>query len=284
MGEFFCVKWRHRRIKFDIVSRNWLRVSRKYERTDVSEYDPARPGEGSNRPSSAPFSLLGHAPSANPGLFFSGGSAISQTQKLQPEDLIPTRYSLLSRLQNWDDHESWKVFFDTYWRLIFSFAMKSGLTAAEAEDVVQETIISVAKNIQKFKRDRRLGSFKGWLRNLTRWRIADQLRKRTPGSAPETQLDDACHVDMSEIPDFAAAESVWESEWRVNLLKVAMENVKQRVKEEHFQIFDLYALRQWPVNKVAETLGVSVPGVYLAKHRVAAMIKREIMALTKGQS
>jgi len=157
--------------------------------------------------------------------------------------------------------------------------MKSGLTAAEAEDVVQETIISVAKNIQKFKRDRRLGSFKGWLRNLTRWRIADQLRKRTPGSAPETQLDDACHVDMSEIPDFAAAESVWESEWRVNLLKVAMENVKQRVKEEHFQMFDLYAVKQWPADRVARTLGVRVGQVYLAKLRLGLLIKKEVKRL-----
>ena len=94
---------------------------------------------------------------------------------LLAHNLIPTRYSLLSRLQNWDDQDSWKVFFDTYWRLIYSVALKSGLTESEAQDVVQETIISVAKNIQKFKRDRGLGSFKGWLRNITRWRIADQL-------------------------------------------------------------------------------------------------------------
>ena len=80
----------------------------------------------------------------------------------EPEQsLIPTRYSLLSRLQNWDDQTSWKVFFDTYWRLIYSFALKSGLTDTEAQDVVQETIIAVAKDIDKFKRDRSLGTFKG---------------------------------------------------------------------------------------------------------------------------
>src|ERR1019366_3170034 len=101
------------------------------------------------------------------------------TMRAPDENLMPTRYSLLSRLQNWNDQESWKIFFDTYWRLIYSIALKSGLTEAEAQDVVQETIISVAKDIHKFKRDRTLGSFKGWLRNLTRWRIADQLRKRT---------------------------------------------------------------------------------------------------------
>src|SRR5512136_2458772 len=96
------------------------------------------------------------------------------------KDLLPTRYSLLSRLENWDDQKSWKDFFDAYWRLIYSVALNAGLTESEAQDVVQETVICVARDIQKFKRDRSLGSFKGWLHNITRWRIADQLRKRLP--------------------------------------------------------------------------------------------------------
>ena len=53
------------------------------------------------------------------------------------EDSISTRYSLLSRMQDLGDQDSWKDFFDTYWRLIYSFAIKSGLTDAEAQDVVQ---------------------------------------------------------------------------------------------------------------------------------------------------
>src|SRR5208282_6165191 len=97
--------------------------------------------------------------------------------------------TLLSRLEDRGDQDSWKDFFDTYWRLIYSVAVKSGLTEAEAQDVVQETIISVAKDIHKFKRDRTLGSFKGWLRNLIRWRIADELRKRT-GARSDRGLTD----------------------------------------------------------------------------------------------
>jgi RNA polymerase sigma-70 factor (ECF subfamily) len=130
---------------------------------------------------------------------------------LNLDDFLPTRYSLLSRLENWEDQDSWKEFFDMYWRLIYSFALKSGLTAAEAEDVVQETVISVAKNIQAFKREPSLGSFKGWLRNLTRWRIADQLRKRKdPEAVPLEAADRASPGwDIAEIPDSAEAESVW---------------------------------------------------------------------------
>ena len=198
------------------------------------------------------------------------------------EDSIPTRYSLLSRMQDREDQDSWKDFFDTYWRLIYSFAIKSGLTDAEAQDVVQETVISVARDIQKFKRDRTLGSFKGWLRNLTRWRIADQFRKRTRSLPAETNLS-IPFPGSDEIagPVNAELEAIWEADWQANLLEAAMERIKPRVKEEHYQIFDLNVVRQWPAGKVSQALGVNIGMVYLAKHRVMALIKKEIRVLEK---
>ena len=93
-------------------------------------------------------------------------------------DLIPTRESLLSRLKDWEDRESWQDFFDTYWKLIYTIARKAGLNDAEAQDIVQETVISVAKNIEGFRYDRARCSFKTWMLQLTRWRIINQLKKR----------------------------------------------------------------------------------------------------------
>src|SRR3974390_3146660 len=96
------------------------------------------------------------------------------------DELIPTRKSLLSRLKNWDDQESWRVFFETYWRLIYTAARRAGLTEPEAQDVVQETVISVLKSMADFKYRNTRGSFKSWLLQLTSWRICDQLRRRKP--------------------------------------------------------------------------------------------------------
>ena len=56
---------------------------------------------------------------------------------IEPDDLTPTRWTLIGRLKNWDDQESWREFFDTYWRLIYATAIRSGLTPVEAEEVVQ---------------------------------------------------------------------------------------------------------------------------------------------------
>src|SRR2546428_5319163 len=92
-------------------------------------------------------------------------------------DSIRTRYSLLNRLKDLGDHASWQDFFDTYWRLIYNVAVKAGLTDAEAQDVVQETVIAVARKIAEFKADPAYGSFSAWRMRLTRWRIADVFRR-----------------------------------------------------------------------------------------------------------
>ena len=196
---------------------------------------------------------------------------------------IPTRYSLLSRLQNRDDQESWKDFFDTYWRLIYSVASRSGLTESEAQDVVQETVITVARDIHKFKRDPSLGSFKGWLRNTVQWRIADQFRKRAHETRYATSAAAAPRVsDPATIPDPAnPLETMWQEEWQSNLLAAAMDRIKRRVKEEHYQIFYLYVIKHWPVTKVARATGASVAKIYVVKHRVAALVKDEIRKLEK---
>src|SRR5437899_9858538 len=119
-----------------------------------------------------------------------------------PDGLIPTRRSLLTRLKNWDDRESWKDFFDTYWKLIYGVAIKAGLSDAEAEEVVQETVITVAKKIGDFKADPGHGSFKGWLLKITQWRIGDQFRKRLPLARRSRRSDTTSQTGTAErVPD-----------------------------------------------------------------------------------
>ena len=86
---------------------------------------------------------------------------------MNDDEFIPTRRSLLSRLKNWEDQKSWQEFFDTYSKLIYRMAAKAGLTDAESQDVVQETVVVVAKKIPGFKYDPALGSFKSWLLLIT---------------------------------------------------------------------------------------------------------------------
>jgi RNA polymerase sigma factor (sigma-70 family) len=198
--------------------------------------------------------------------------------------LIATRRSLVDRLANWDDQRRWQQFFDTYWKLIYSTARKSGLADAEAQEVVQETVITVAKNIDRLKYDPAVGSFKGWLLQITRWRIADQFRKREPKAEKRpASSDDPLTATIERVPDsrIVDLDAVWEAEWKDNLFEAAIARVKKKVDPKQFQIFDCYARKEWPAQKVAERLRVSVGQVYLARHRVAALLKKEIKTLEK---
>ena len=212
----------------------------------------------------------------------------------RPDELIPTRASLLSRLKDWKNRESWQDFFDTYWKLIYGTARRAGLTDAEAQDVVQETVISVAKNIEGFHYDPVVCSFKSWMLQVTRWRIINQWKKRRgdPGNpAPAVSgARAACNRDgtdrtptLERIPDPAGfpLEAVWDEEWEKHLLAAALEQVKRQVDPAQLQLFDLYCVESWPAQKVAQTLGVSVGRVYLAKHRVGRLLKQKIQSLRR---
>src|SRR5208283_2715007 len=200
------------------------------------------------------------------------------------DELIPTRATLLERLKNWQDQSSWQDFFDTYWKLIYGVALKGGLTAAEAQDVVQETMISVAKHMPTFEYDPAIGSFKTWLLNMTRWRITDQLRKRGPAfaashSGSEDTATRTRTVDKIIDPAGPALDALWDAEWEKNLIDAAMAKVKRRLDPQKYQIFDLYVNKGWPPEKVAATFGIPVDQVYLAKHRTTELIKEEVKKL-----
>ena len=197
------------------------------------------------------------------------------------DEFIPTRHSLISRLKDWDDQESWKEFFDTYWKLLYSVALKSGLSDAEAQDVVQDTIVAVAKKMPEFHYDPALGSFKSWLLTITRRRIIDHLRKRQRQPQRHERRPDATEGrtgTMDKIPDPAGDQfgDIWEEEWKDSLYAAAVKRVKQQVEAKQFQMFDCYAVKGWPVEKVAGLLGVSAGAIYTAKSRITALIKEEV--------
>ncbi len=192
-----------------------------------------------------------------------------------------TRRSLVDRLRNWRDQKTWQDFFRTYAKLIYSVARKAGLTEQEAQDVVQETAITVAKRAGGLNYDPAIGSFKAWLLKTTRWRIADQLRKRAPAQRASLPADSRRTATIARVPDPAgcALESAWNTEWQQNLINVALARVKQQADAKQYQIFDCYVLKQWPPHKVATELRVNIAQVYLAKHRISALLKKEIQRL-----
>ena len=199
------------------------------------------------------------------------------------DEWLATRATLINRLKDWQDQTSWREFFDIYWKLIYGVARKAGLTDTEAHDVVQETMLSVAKHMPGFIYDPAIGSFKAWLLNLTRWRIKDQFRKRGKLMDDGSNDSDTRTRAVERVVDPASEDldALWTEEYEKSLLAAAVAKVKRQIDPQKHQIFDCYVNKEWPAEKVAAAFGISVDQVYLAKHRVTGLIKEEVKRLEK---
>ena len=203
------------------------------------------------------------------------------------QDSISTRASLLSRLRDLDDQESWRTFFDLYWRILYNVAQRAGLNDSDAQDVVQETVVAVARKMPGFHYDPKRGSFKQWLLRITSRRIVDHLRKvyrRPPSSELALELLEEDQAEAEALTDRSSSlvESVWQEEWERAMFNAAVAQVRREANPKHFQVFDYCVLKGWPVSKVATTLGINAAQVYLAKHRVSQTVKRVARQLSQA--
>jgi RNA polymerase sigma factor (sigma-70 family) len=239
----------------------------KHRRTDVAL------GSGQLRRS-------GRIPRSAPGKVrlleasFPGANTVALAGMTE-DRFLATRRTLLHRLRNLDDHAGWREFFEIYWRLIYAVARRSGLDEFEAEEVVQETVITAARKIPEFRYDPAVGSFRGWLLTIARWRIADQFRKR--------QIEEPATIEqIAELAE-TTFDNIWTEEWEKHLLDAALEILKRRVSPEQFQLFECYVIKRWPAPKVAEVLGVRTNLVYLAKNRLSPMLREIVARIEKGE-
>jgi RNA polymerase sigma-70 factor (ECF subfamily) len=205
------------------------------------------------------------------------------------DDSLLTRRTLLSRLRNLDDQESWRTFFDLYWRLLYNVARKSGLDDLGAQEIVQETVIAVARQMPEFRYNPARGTFRQWLLRITRRRIIDHLRRvyRQPPRAdvaPEWLDEDEQHSAAIIDQSAGAIDAAWDEEWEKATFEAALAQVRAAVNPRHFQVFDYCVLKEWPASKVAATLNLNAAQVYLAKHRVVQAMKRAVRRINDERS
>src|SRR5687767_9696246 len=205
------------------------------------------------------------------------------------DDSLLTRRTLLSRLRDLDDQESWRTFFDLYWRLLYNVARKSGLDDLGAQEIVQDTVIAVARKIPEFRYDPARGTFRQWLLRITRRRIIDHLRRiyRQPSKAevgPESLDEAEEHAAAITDQSASAIDAAWDEEWEKSTFDAALARVRAEINPRHFQVFDYCVLKEWPASKVAATLGLNAAQVYLAKHRIAQAMKRAVRQINEERS
>lgn len=169
---------------------------------------------------------------------------------------------------------------------ILNLARKAGLRETEARDVVQQTYLGVAKKIKNFQYDPARGSFRGWLAQLTRWEITHQLAKREPGAVLAAKSEEDGGSAIEQVPDLAAQqarERRWDEEWKQHLGSLALERVRRQANPKHYQIFDLFVLKQNSAQDVCRWFNVSTEEVYQVSHRLKGLLREEASVLREKE-
>ena len=204
-----------------------------------------------------------------------------QSTPMKPEaPLLETRSSLIQRLKATINGESWEEFFHTYWELIYNVARRAGLSEADAQDIVQETILKVHNSLDRFEYNRKRGTFKGWLRTVTSSRLNDFFKKQQRRPALNQPLEEAAdELQNLEDPEGPEIERIWDEEWNRNLIQAALSRTKKLSSPKQFQIFKCHYIDEWTVRETCRTLGVNAAQVYMAKQRVGKIFREAVETL-----
>lgn len=197
-----------------------------------------------------------------------------------------TNSALLRDIKTLSNAPGWLLFYQTYAPMLTRFGLRSGLTHIEAQEVVQSTMIHVAKKISNFTYDRAKGSFKAWLFHTAKWRILDAFAARPKNTIglPDLAADPRAESSTPRWePAVSVFEDLWDDECRAQLWRDALTETRRKVSPVQYQIFYHYVIEGLPAKEVAKMLGASVAQVHLARCRVGLVVKKELAKLRAAE-
>jgi len=186
-----------------------------------------------------------------------------------------TRHSLLLRLTDASDVSAWDEFVAIYEPLVYRLARRKGLQDADAQEVVQEVMLSVSRAVEDWDPDRSLGRFRDWLFRIARNLTINFLTR--PRHRPIGSGDSAVARWLETLPDSSGDESAaFDVEYRRAVFHRAAKAVRSAVRESTWEAFWLTSIDARSAQEVSELLGMSVGSVYIARSRVMARLQSEV--------
>ncbi len=185
-----------------------------------------------------------------------------------------TRYSLIAKLADRQDHLAWAEFLDLYQPLIYRFAIARGLQATDATEVTQEVLIRVAKVIGQFQANHSGPSFRKWLYVIARNLTIDFLRKESRKTATIGEEFDWQKLPAPSEKSSACFRTLYQRE----MFLAAARSIQPKVKPVNWQAFWLTEVDRLPVELVTQRLGIPRAAVYVARSRVLNMFRKFVQA------
>ncbi|KAA5544690.1 sigma-70 family RNA polymerase sigma factor [Roseiconus nitratireducens] len=174
------------------------------------------------------------------------------------------------------DPESWSRLVQTFGPIVYRWCRTSGVSPADAPDLVQDVFTSIARGIGGFQRQTAEGSFRSWIATITRNRIRDHFRRRAAREQAEGGTEALVRLQQQsdDIDDSVRGETI-----ESPLLRQVMAAAQSEFEPKTWTAFCLTTLESKSPAAVAELTGLSVASVYQSKSRVLRRIRQRMAEL-----
>jgi RNA polymerase sigma-70 factor (ECF subfamily) len=177
------------------------------------------------------------------------------------------------RLKDRADDEAWSAFTEIYRPVIFRLASRRGLQTADAEDLLQQVLSSVARAIDRWEEDPERARFRTWLIRVATNAILNALSRRPHDRG-------AGGSDFDELNDIAIETSpeseLIRTEHRREVFRWAARQIRPEFQPETWQAFWATAVEGCGAAEVAQTLNHTVGSIYAARSRVMRRLREKV--------
>lgn len=219
---------------------------------------------------SATTCLKHRARNRRPGFCSTSGDG-----RIRLASMEETRTSLLHRVRNPEDRESWGEFVALYEPLLISYVRKRGLADHDAQDVVQGIFIALLRKLPSFTLDHSKGRFRTWLWQVAFHAVADWARAKARCQRAEER-------HRIERPNSASTPEEPDEDWIVlhhrRILEFAMEQVRGRTADKTWACFEEHLLKGRTGAEVGAKLGLPANTVYVHAARVLSRVRAQCAA------
>ena len=193
-----------------------------------------------------------------------------------------THVSLLLRLRDPRDHEAWLEFVSLYEQAIYRLLRRHGLQDADAREVMQELLLAVSRSIDRWDPSKERGSFRGWLRRVTRNLVINWVKQRR--RREQVAGDSSWQAMLEMLPAPTDPETIeFDNELRRALFQRAAEQVRGEVRPATWQAFWETAVVGISPADTAKKLGMNAGAVRVAKCRVLARLQAAVAEMEKTE-
>lgn len=194
-----------------------------------------------------------------------------------------TSLSLLQQMRQSPEQDAWDRLHKLYEPLLRKWLVRYELQSSDADDVTQDVLLAISKDIGRFDHNGRPGAFRAWMKGILVNRLRKFWHARDRRATASGHSD--IHRRLAELDDPSSQMSrIWNAEHDQHVLVQLMKMVEPRVEPSTWAAFRMTAFEGVKPQVVADQLGISLNAVLIAKSRVLSRLRQEASGLVESSS